>query len=188
MIGNVLNEFFKELGRKKDYDGLKACIVSLIRKDPTFESGKYDEVEDYLKKNDLQDIFQAYAAVPGEPKAKEKSKWDEDYFADCAFALRENFSRERLAHVKEVGKYVYRDKPTPGKEEAAKRTQEVLSNIIRDLKSLKIKISFSNDFLKGYRLNKDNKEEFKRLVMGEIKKQLKIKNESANIFSEIKFI
>ena len=74
MIGNVLNEFFKELGRKKDYDGLKACIVSLIRQDPTFESGKYDEVEDYLKKNDLQDIFQAYAAVPGEPKAKEKKQ------------------------------------------------------------------------------------------------------------------
>ena len=33
-----------------------------------------------------------------------------------------------------------------------------------------------------------NKEEFKRLVMEEIKKQLKINNESTNIFSEIEFV
>lgn len=124
MIGNVLNDFFKELGRKKDYEGLRACIVSLIRSDPTFESGKFDEIEDYLNKNDLMKVFQDYAKVPGEPEAREKSsEWDEGYFANCAFALRENFSRERLAHVKEVGEYVYRDKPTPGKEEAAKKAQ-----------------------------------------------------------------
>lgn len=123
MIGNVLNDFFKELGRKRDYEGLRACIVSLVRSDPTFESGKFDEVEDYLSKNDLLNVFQPYAQVPGEPNDREKSEWDERYFSNCAFALRENFSRERLAHVKEVGEYVYRDKPTPGKEEAAKKAQ-----------------------------------------------------------------
>lgn len=123
MIGNVLNDFFKELGRKRDYEGLRACIVSLVRSDPTFESGKFDEVEDYLSKNDLLNVFQPYAQVPGEPKDRGRSEWDESYFSNCAFALRENFSRERLAHVKEVGEYVYRDKPTPGKEEAAKKAQ-----------------------------------------------------------------
>lgn len=123
MIGNVLNDFFKELGRKRDYEGLRACIVSLVRSDPTFESGKFDEVEDYLSKNDLLNVFKPYAQVPGEPKDRGRSEWDESYFSNCAFALRENFSRERLAHVKEVGEYVYRDKPTPGKEEAAKKAQ-----------------------------------------------------------------
>ena len=123
MIGNVLNEAFKDLGRKKDYAGLRECVAALIRNDPTFESGKYDEVEDYLLKNGLQNIFQPYERVPGEPEHKGKADWDETYFANCAYALIENFSRERLAHVKEVGEYVYRDQPTPGKEEAAKKAQ-----------------------------------------------------------------
>ena len=128
MIGNVLNDFFKELGRKRDYEGLRACIVSLVRSDPTFESGKFDEVEDYLSKNDLLNVFQPYAQVPGEPKDRGRSEWEESYSSNWAFALRENFSRERLAHVKEVGEYVYRDKPTPGKEEAAKKLRRLRTN------------------------------------------------------------
>ena len=123
MIGSVIREFIPELCKKKDYSGLKTCIVSLIRDDPTFESGQYEEVDEYLKKNGFQDIYQPYEKVPGEPGDKDKSQWDEKYFLDRTFALKENFSRERLALVKEVGEYVYRDKPTPGKEEAAKKAQ-----------------------------------------------------------------
>ena len=187
MIDSNNSEYFKEIVTNKDYIRIKTYMVSLIHDDPTFETGEYEKAEKYLLDNGLGDIYQKYAKVPGEPGNKDKSQWDEKYFSDRSFALMENFSRERLAHVKEVGKYVYRDKPTPGKEEAAKRTQEILSNIIKDLNKIRIKISFSNS-LKGYRLNKDNKSEFKKLVMEEIKKQLKINNESTNIFSEIEFV
>ena len=188
MIDSMNSEYFKEIVTNKDYIRLKTYMVSLIHDDPTFETGEYEKAEKYLLDNGLGDIYQKYAKVPGEPGNKDKSQWDEKYFSNRAFTFLENFSRERLAHVREVGKYVYRDKPTTGKEEAAKRTQEILSNISKELKSLKIKISFSNDFLKGYRLNKDNKSEFKDLVIEEIKKQLEINNESTNIFSEIEFV
>ena len=123
MIDSMNSNYFKEIVTNKDYIRLKTYMVSLIHDDPTFESGEYEKAEKYLLDNGLGDIYQQYTKVPGEPGNKDKSQWDEKYFSDRSFALLENFSRERLAHVKEVGKYVYRDKPTPGKEEAAKKAQ-----------------------------------------------------------------
>ena len=124
MIGKMLREFMDDLCEKEDYASLRGCIVSLIRDDPTFAGGDYEEACKYLRdKGRIDGVFQSYEKVPGEPGDKDKSQWDEKYFLDRTFALGENFSRERLAHVKEVGEYVYRDKPTPGKEEAAKKAQ-----------------------------------------------------------------
>lgn len=123
MLGKIIKDFIRDLCDKKDYVGLRECIVSLIRNDPTFISGDYDEACKYLEDKGLDDVFQPYEKVPGEPGDKDKSQWDEKYFLDRTFALKENFSRERLAHVKEVGEYVYRDKPTLGKEKAVKKAQ-----------------------------------------------------------------
>ena len=125
MLKETIKEIMYDLCDKKDDVGLRGCIVSLIRDDPTFVNGDYDEACKCLEEKGIgmDNFFQDYKKVPGEPGDKDKSQWDEKYFLDRTFALKENFSRERLAHVKEVGEYVYRDKPTPGKEEAAKKAQ-----------------------------------------------------------------
>ena len=116
-------EGFKELVKDRDYTGVRYYLCTIIRDDPTFKTSEYQKAEKYLFENGMEDIYQPYAAVPGEPGDKDKSEWNEEYYFDRSHALIENFSRERLAHVKEVGEYVYRDKPTPGKEEAAKKAQ-----------------------------------------------------------------
>ena len=124
MLKETIKEIIYDLCDKKDDVGLRECIVSLIRDDPTFVNGDYDEACNCLKdKGRMYGVFQPYKKVPGEPGDKDKSQWDENYFLERTYCLCENFSRERLAHVKEVGEYVYRDKPTPGKEEAAKKAQ-----------------------------------------------------------------
>ena len=117
------HEGFKKTVKERDYSGIRFYLYTIIRDDPTFKTSEYEEAEKYLLDNDIRDIYQPYEKVPGEPGDKDKSQWDEKYFLDRTFALKENFSRERLAHVKEVGEYVYRDKPTVGKEKAAKKAQ-----------------------------------------------------------------
>ena len=109
--------------KERDYSGIRFYLYTIIRDDPTFKTSEYEEAEKYLLDNDIRDIYQPYEKVPVEPGDKDKLQWDEKYFLDRTFALKENFSRERLAHVKEVGEYVYRDKPTVGKEKAAKKAQ-----------------------------------------------------------------
>lgn len=123
MIGTILREFIHDLCDKEDYVGLRNCMVSIIRDDPTFVSGDYDDAYKCVKENGIDDIFQPYKKVPGELGDKDKSQWDEKYYLERSHALIENFSRERFEHVKEVGEYVYRDKPTVGKEKAAKKAQ-----------------------------------------------------------------
>lgn len=123
MIDSTGHEGFKKLVKDRDYAGIRYYLCAIIRDDPTFKTSEYEEAEKYLFENGMEDIYQPYAKVPGEPGDKDRSQWNDGYFLDRSHALIENFSRERLAHVKEVGEYVYRDKPTPGKEEAAKKAQ-----------------------------------------------------------------
>ena len=113
----------------------------------------------------------------------DKSKWDEDYVYEVrGYALNYNFSRERIKHLKKVVRYVY-------------MADIITTAIYRDIISkYDIKINFS-DSLSKFRLNKDNKEEFKKLVMEEIKKQLEIKNEfvyndiiNGSYFNEIDYV
>ena len=163
MVGEILLGFIDDLCDKDDYVGLISCIVSAIRDDPTFAGEDYEKICKYLtNKGKLDGLFQPYEKVPGEPGNKDKSQWDEKYFIDRTFALKENFSRERLAHVKEVGKYVYRGKPTPGKEEALK------NNIINRIKEeLNIDISKKFDI---YINDNDDNNTIRNKIINDIKK------------------
>lgn len=162
MIGTILNAYFKDLVKEKEYNGVRAVICSLIRNDPTFSSGKFEEVDKYLKKNGFQDIYQPYEKVPGEPPNKDKSEWDEKYFSSIAYAFRENFSYERLNYVKEVGKYVYHDKLTSGKEEALKKN--IINRINKEL-NIDISKKFRSPIENG-----DDKYIIKNKVINSIKK------------------
>ena len=155
----------KKIVKDRDYAGIRFYLYTIIRDDPTFKTSEYEEAEKYLLDNGIRDIYQSYEKVPGEPGNKDKSQWDEKYFLDRTFALKENFSRERLAHVKEVGEYVYRDKPTPGKEEALK------NNIVNRInKELNIDISKKFSIIGYDNKNNDGKNEIKNTIMKEIKK------------------
>ena len=155
-------EGFKELVKDRDYTGVRYYLCTIIRDDPTFKTSEYQKAEKYLFENGMEDIYQPYAKVPGEPGDKDKSEWNEEYYFDRSHALIENFSRERLVHVKEVGEYVYRDKPTVGKEEALK------NNIINRIKK-ELNIDISKKFSISIN-NSDDKNEIKNKIINSIKK------------------
>ena len=96
---------FRQAIIDKNYMHLKVNAVSAISYDPTFERGEANNVIEILKK-EVPEIFEEYKQEEYEERLSQ-SEWDKRYFSKLTYWFQENFSEERLAHIKEVGKMVY---------------------------------------------------------------------------------
>ena len=96
---------FRQAIVDKNYMHLKVNAVSAISYDPTFERGEANRVIETLKK-EVPEIFEEYKQEDYEERL-ERSSWDKRYFSKLTYWFQENFSEERLAHIKEVGIAVY---------------------------------------------------------------------------------
>ncbi len=100
----------------EDIDALRGIIVGVMNRDPTFATKRYDETLDYISKR-LNIWDDESVKLPGEYEVP-REKWDKEYFRKQLAWLSQNFSRERVQYIEDVGKYVYANEHTWGKEEA----------------------------------------------------------------------
>lgn len=88
---------------EKDFLSIRIYALCALRYDPAFDKGESDRV---LKKlNDIEGVYEKFNRADYEEWRKEK--WDEDYFFSLICWMEDNFAKERLSHIKEVGKAVY---------------------------------------------------------------------------------
>ena len=101
---------------KKDLHALRGIIVGIINRDPTFATKRYAEALNYISGSlDIWDDVPE--KLPGEYKL-ERDKWDKEYFRKQLAWLSQNFTHERAETIEEIGKYVYANENTWGKQEA----------------------------------------------------------------------
>lgn len=99
----------------KDTQALRGIMRGIIHSDPTFATGKYEEALDYI--SNRLDIWDVEAKqLPGEYKLA-RDEWNEEYFYKQLAWLSQNFTCERVRIIKEIGKYVFANKDTWGKQE-----------------------------------------------------------------------
>lgn len=98
-----------------DTIALRGIIVGVINRDPTFATKRYDEILDYISKR--LNIWDERVELPGEYEVS-REKWDKEYFRKQLVWLSQNFNRERVLYIEDVGKHVYANEYTWGKEEA----------------------------------------------------------------------
>lgn len=100
----------------KDIHALRGIIVGIINRDPTFATKRYAEALNYIKGS--LDIWDDVSEkLPGEYEL-ERDKWDKEYFRKQLAWLFQNFTHERAEIIEEIGKYVYANENTWGKQEA----------------------------------------------------------------------
>ena len=118
--------------------------------DTTFES--FNEMEKASK--NMEGLYDTY---DGKTFVLDKSLWTEDYMNTLMVEVINNFSHERIAHLKEVISYIY---------EPSDNIKNICNNIENRIKKeLNIDINLNN-----FRLRKDiNKKELKQLLMNRIK-------------------
>lgn len=105
---------------EKDYLSIRIYALCALRYDPAFDKGESDRVLKRL--NEIEGVYEKFNREDYEEWRKEKEKWDEDYFFSLICWMEDNFAKERLEHIKEVGKAVYA-------EEKANKVQVGISSL-----------------------------------------------------------
>ena len=127
-----------------DTDALRGIIVGVINRDPTFATKRYDETLDYISKR-INIWDDEWVKLPGEYEVP-REKWDKEYFRKQLVWLSQNFNRERVRYIEDIGKHVYANEhtwgkerarnfyhPVPQKKERARRSQGAIGGLIMAL-------------------------------------------------------
>lgn len=88
---------------------VRTALIGIISSDPGFKSNKYEEAIKYVEKNGVSlDILFENLDENNVPKMNnDRQQWDRTYFAKASINCERNFCRQRIEHLKDVGKDVY---------------------------------------------------------------------------------
>ncbi len=124
------NETYDNAICNGDLGALRALIVGIIGSDPTFATSEAAEAIRYIQVRSKEllgkkiNLDENYIKQEDEYE-KDISEWDEKYFQMQLIWLRYNFARRyRIPKIKEIGKQVYKNKATLGKEKEKNVTRE----------------------------------------------------------------
>lgn len=98
----MISEGFKKAVQLGDEEKVKIMLKNSLTMDLTFNQFKL--MLEYALKF-FPNIIDAHDGTDFEPK----ENWDKDYASLLKYDLVDNFSEERIAHIKEVQQYVYAD-------------------------------------------------------------------------------
>ncbi|WP_060665664.1 hypothetical protein [Bacillus sp. CHD6a] len=114
----MLSNKFKEAVMAQDITRVRLMMKDSLTMDLTFR--QFQEMLDF-----------AVSRIPGLIEVHDgttfegKSSWNKDYASDLKVDLIDNFSSQRIAHIKDVQRFVYADKIVVEKQYAAPETQAV---------------------------------------------------------------
>lgn len=110
----MISEQFKSAVQSKNMERVKIMLKNSLTQDLTFK--QFQTMLDYALKN-LPDLIESHDGT----EFGSKTNWDKQYASAIKVDLVDNFSKERIAHIKEVQSYVYADEIL--KQNQAERTK-----------------------------------------------------------------
>ena len=78
-------------------------LCSIIHKDPSFITRDFNDALGYVKSSGVVGVIQPHDQAATLPKAS----WDKEYWAQVVSDLMDNFSEERIQHVREIGRHLF---------------------------------------------------------------------------------
>ena len=96
----AVTEIFRKAVEDKDVISVRIMMKDSLLQDPSFS--KFREME--MQAKSIPDL---YAIHDGTMFNTDKSAWNDDYMNDIKVDLIDNFSHERIAHLKEVIQYLH---------------------------------------------------------------------------------
>lgn len=103
-IGFKPSRMLEEAVNNKDHYDIVAALVSYIIKDRFFESTDFEDALEYVLESGISEEWLFEPFNDDLHFEEDADKWDEEYYDEARMHLRDNFSKQRLAHVKSIGK------------------------------------------------------------------------------------
>jgi hypothetical protein len=90
----------------KDISGIRRVLSTFITRDQGFQRGFFDQKVDYCKSRGISEneLFEEFS---GEDLNNDQDAWTVEYFALQKTRIHENFSRERIEHLRKVGQKIF---------------------------------------------------------------------------------
>lgn len=106
---------------EKDLGKIYSSFYTILLSDPGFTTTKFDEAFRYVKSKNIEGFLQEHNGEPFAPMCD----WNQQYWDKVASALVDNFSTERINHLKQVGKAVYsiEEAQEPAGKDTQKKTE-----------------------------------------------------------------
>ena len=101
-----MNNYLVTAIEKKDKIAIKNALCGIIRNDPSFVTIEFDSACKYADKEMKGTLYEEHDSE----NFKTKDEWDNVYFSYQIASLMSNFSKERMTHIKAVGRQVYEEK------------------------------------------------------------------------------
>lgn len=112
----MITDVFKKAVEDKNIQRVRMLLKNSLTTDLTFN--QFQEMLDYCIHR-LPEIIEKH---DGERFDMNKTNWNKTYASNLKVDLMDNFSIERIAHIKEVQKYVYKDKILENQQNKQKST------------------------------------------------------------------
>ena len=100
ITNNISDEFIKAV-ENENKSRVRILLKNALLDDKTFK--KFDDMSIYVR-NHLPDV---YVKHNGEELITDRSLWSEEYMNKCLKALINNFSHNRIGHLKNIIRHVY---------------------------------------------------------------------------------
>ncbi len=104
-VSKLLKRYLEE--KPVDTTSVIGALIGYINSDPKFLTNDFDEAVKYVLKSGISEseLYQDFKKDSSFIDSEEK--WDKDYFALALVYLKQNFCKERIAHVKAISKKIY---------------------------------------------------------------------------------
>ena len=87
----------------KDLVGIYNSFYTILMSDPGFSTGRFEEAFNYVNKKNIDGFIKKHDGKEAAPR----DEWNVQYWDEVASELVDNFSIERIKHLKEVSKVIY---------------------------------------------------------------------------------
>lgn len=118
MLINYLN------AQPRDMFDIVGAIMGYINADPQFKTNDFEQAIQYVLKSGISESELFAEFDENIEYEADESKWSEEYYSYARVYLKDNFSKERIDHVKAIAKKLY-----PGVASSKKVNRQQSKNI-----------------------------------------------------------
>jgi len=98
------DKYLNEILEQKNLARIHSLFYVIVNQDPSFSTDKFNNTFEYVKEKNIQGFIDSF---DGE-ELLAPDKWDQDYWELTASSLVDNFSLERIKHLKDISKLIYK--------------------------------------------------------------------------------
>lgn len=108
-VSSFLERSVSEYKSNNKISKVRTAIIGIISADPAFNTSRYDDAINYVQEKGilLSILFENLDESKFPSINNDKSQWNTEYFAKATIYCENNFCKERINHLREVGKKVY---------------------------------------------------------------------------------